>query len=427
MNIVILSGGSGKRLWPLSNEVRSKQFLKVLKKPDGTYESMLQRIYRQINKTDPHAVITIATSGTQVPLIKNQLGAEVNISVEPCRKDTFAAIALATAYQHDVLRLSLDDVVIVCPVDAMVEDDYFNTFMELEEQAKKDDTKLILLGIEPSYPSEKYGYIIPKSNSHIDSVELFMEKPNIDVAKEYITRGALWNAGVFAYQVQYVLKKAAEMFGTSNYNQLCSSYESIQKISFDYAIVEKETSIKVVRYSGSWNDMGTWNALSNSLNETSIGQVIFGEGCVNTNVISELSLPIVALGLNNLIIVANPDGILVSDKQASEKLKHYVGDICGHPLYEEFEWGSSKVVDTLKSNGKVIKTKHIIIYSGHTFIRSIQSAYSTSLTVIDGKGWCSVDGESIGIFPGFSLLLHPNKEYHFIAAQQAHIIEVHIE
>ena len=106
MNIILLSGGSGKRLWPLSNDIRSKQFIKFFKKEDGSYESMVQRVYRQIKKVDTDATVTIATSKTQVSAIHNQLGENVGISVEPCRRDTFPAIALATAYLVDVLHVS---------------------------------------------------------------------------------------------------------------------------------------------------------------------------------------------------------------------------------------------------------------------------------------------------------------------------------
>ena len=101
MNIILLSGGSGKRLWPLSNDIRSKQFIKIFKRDDGTYESMVQRMYRMIRSVDPEATVTIATSKTQVSAINNQLGEDVGISIEPCRRDTFPAIALATAYLHE--------------------------------------------------------------------------------------------------------------------------------------------------------------------------------------------------------------------------------------------------------------------------------------------------------------------------------------
>ena len=110
MNIILLSGGSGKRLWPLSNDIRSKQFIKIFKKEDGDYESMVQRVYRQIQSVEPNSIITIATSKTQVSAIHNQLGEKVNVCVEPCRRDTFPAIALAAAYLHDIKGLSEEEV-----------------------------------------------------------------------------------------------------------------------------------------------------------------------------------------------------------------------------------------------------------------------------------------------------------------------------
>ena len=131
MNIVLLSGGSGKRLWPLSNEVRSKQFIKLFPAEGGNYESMVQRIYRQIKSVDEKAKVTIATSRSQVSAIHNQLGREVGVCVEPCRRDTFPAIALATAYLHDVIGISEEEAVVVCPVDPYVEEDYFHAVKEL--------------------------------------------------------------------------------------------------------------------------------------------------------------------------------------------------------------------------------------------------------------------------------------------------------
>ena len=173
MNIILLSGGSGKRLWPLSNDIRSKQFIKIFKKEDGAYESMLQRVYSQIKQVDTDATVTIATSKTQVSAIHNQLGEHVGVSIEPCRRDTFPAIALATAYLVDVLHIDPSESVVVCPVDPYVEDAYFEALKELSAQADKGEANLILMGIEPTYPSEKYGYIIPQNGEHISSVDTF--------------------------------------------------------------------------------------------------------------------------------------------------------------------------------------------------------------------------------------------------------------
>ncbi len=208
MNIILLSGGSGKRLWPLSNDIRSKQFIKIFKKEDGTYESMVQRVYRQIKKVDQNAIVTIATSKSQVSAINNQLGENVGISIEPCRRDTFPAIALATSYLVDVQGVSPEAVVVVCPVDPYVEENYFDMLKKLEEQAQKGEANLVLMGIEPTYPSEKYGYIIPSSKEEVSKVETFKEKPDTQTAEKYISQGALWNGGVFAYKLKYVLDRA---------------------------------------------------------------------------------------------------------------------------------------------------------------------------------------------------------------------------
>lgn len=188
MNIILLSGGSGKRLWPLSNDVRSKQFIKLFKQEDGSYESMVQRVYHQIKSVDADATVTIATAKSQVSSIHNQLGERVNICVEPCRRDTFPAIALATAYLHDVKGISEDESVVVCPVDPYVNEDYFRALKNLSDLADQGKSNLTLMGIQPTYPSEKYGYIIPADKENVSKVLTFKEKPNAATAAEYISQ-----------------------------------------------------------------------------------------------------------------------------------------------------------------------------------------------------------------------------------------------
>ena len=181
MHIILLSGGSGKRLWPLSNDIRSKQFIKIFKTADG-YESMVQRVYRQITEVDRDATVTIATSKAQVSSIHNQLGDAVGVCVEPCRRDTFPAIALATAYLHDVKGVGLEEPVVVCPVDPYVNNDYFEALKKLSDLAAQGNANLSLMGIEPTYPSEKYGYIIPETADSVSKVKTFKEKPDAQTA-----------------------------------------------------------------------------------------------------------------------------------------------------------------------------------------------------------------------------------------------------
>lgn len=323
MNIILLSGGSGKRLWPLSNEVRSKQFLKFFKRPDGSRESMVQRMYRMIREVDIDASVTIATSDNQAASVKAQLGESVGISIEPCRRDTFPAIALATAYLRDCRKVSEDETVVVCPVDSYVEKPYFKMLEKLSEQASKGEANLVLMGIEPTYPSEKYGYILPQTSDFLASVDTFKEKPDAETAEKYIKQGALWNAGVFAYRLKYVLDIAEKVFGTNSYHELINDYRNLKKISFDYAVVEKEPEIQVMRFSGEWKDLGTWNTFTEAMSDEAAGNAIAAD-CENTHIINELQIPLIALGTKDLAIVATPDGILITDKASSDKLKEYI-------------------------------------------------------------------------------------------------------
>ena len=306
MNLVLLSGGSGKRLWPLSNDIRSKQFIKIFRDEEGAYESMVQRVFRQIKKADPQAKVTIATSKAQVSLIHNQLGQDVGISVEPCRRDTFPAIALATAYLVDVMGVSKDESVVVCPVDPYVDDDYFEALKGLCAQADKGEANLVLMGIEPTYPSEKYGYIIPETSEAVSKVDTFKEKPTAAVAAEYISRGALWNGGVFAYKLRYVLDRAHELIDFTDYQDLFHKYETLKKISFDYAVVEHEPNIQVMRFQGRWMDLGTWNTLTEAMKERVIGKGVMNEACEGVNIINETDVPVLAMGLHDVVISASP-------------------------------------------------------------------------------------------------------------------------
>ena len=262
MHFILLSGGSGKRLWPLSNDIRSKQFIKIFRREDGEYESMVQRVYRQLCEVDPGAAVTIATSKAQVSAIRNQLGDSVSVCVEPCRRDTFPAIALAAAYLHDVKGVGGDEAVVVCPVDPYVERGYFETLVKMHALAEAGAANLVLMGVEPTYPSEKYGYIIPRDKEAVSRVDCFREKPDAATAASCIGQGALWNGGVFAFRLRHVLDVARQLIDFRDYGDLLARYETVTRISFDYAVVEKERDIAVVRYDGQWADLGTWNTLT---------------------------------------------------------------------------------------------------------------------------------------------------------------------
>lgn len=432
MNIILLSGGSGMRLWPLSNDIRSKQFIKLFKKPkntnndtvtsDDAYESMVQRVYRQIKTADPEATVTIATSKSQVSAIHNQLGDDVGISVEPCRRDTFPAIALATAYLHDVKGIPEEEAVVVCPVDPYVNQDYFMALKKLWELAQQGTANLVLMGIDPTYPSEKYGYIIPETKDTVAKVATFKEKPDAATAQRCIEQGGLWNGGVFAYKLSYVLERAHQLIGFTDYADLFSKYETLTKISFDYAVAEHEPDIAVMRFNGEWKDLGTWNTLTEAMEENVVGDARLNETCRNVHVINELGIPVLGMGLHDVVISASSEGILVSDKEQSSYIKPFVDVIDQQVMFAEKSWGYYHVLD-VEENSMTIK---VTLNPGHRMNYHSHDKRDEVWTVISGKGKTIVDGMEQPVKVGDVITMAAGCKHTVIADTKLQLIEVQL-
>lgn len=421
MHIILLSGGSGKRLWPLSNDVRSKQFIKLFKN-GREYESMVQRVYRQITTVDPDAKITIAASRSQASVIKNQLDETVSICVEPCRRDTFPAIALAAAYLHDEQNVAADEAVVVCPVDPYVDNTYYEGVKTLHELAAQGNANLTLMGIEPTYPSEKYGYIIPENKECVSKVREFREKPDKETAKKYLAQNALWNAGIFAFKIGYLLDKAHSMIDFKDYHDLFHKYDTLTKISFDYAVAEKEPSIQVLRYSGDWKDVGTWNMMTEVMADKVKGRAILDETCENTNVVNELNIPILCMGCKDMIIAASGDGIFIFDKERSGYMKPYVEKMETEAMYAEKSWGTYTVIDVQSGSMTIrisMKTGKQMSYHMHRHRKEIW-------TVVSGSGKAIVDGMEQLLHTGDVLTIAAGCKHTIEAITDLDIVEVQL-
>ena len=421
MNIVLLSGGSGKRLWPLSNDIRSKQFIKIFKE-NGSYRSMVQRVYSQIKEVSENTSVLITTSKKQVSVIKNQLGNNVDICVEPCRRDTFPAIVLACAYLKYIKNLPEETAIAVSPVDPYVEKDYFNSIECLVEIAEKGAAKLALMGIEPTYPSEKYGYIIPKTAEQVSQVSMFKEKPTSVVAAEYISAGALWNSGVFAFKIGYVLKIARKYLSFNSYDELYSKYEDLPKVSFDYEVVEKEKQISVMRFNGMWSDLGTWNTLTEAMEDNVIGDGILNENCENVHIVNETKLPILAMGLKNVVISASPEGILVSDKQQSSYIKPFVDSIDRQVMFAEKSWGSFRVLEQEDKSLTILVT----LNKGNKMNYHSHQLRDEVWTVISGHGTVVMDGKEFGVTEGDVVKIPANTKHTVKALSLLKMLEVQL-
>ena len=413
MQIVLLSGGAGKRLWPLSNDLYSKQFIRLLKREDGSRESMIQRVCRQVRSAAPDVPITIATGREQTSLIRRQLGSAVNISVEPCRRDTFPAIALVSAYLHEVRGVPLDEAVAICPADPYVDAEYFRAVVRLLREAeRKGAADLILMGVEPTYPSEKYGYIMPASPEPQSLVQSFKEKPDKETAAAYIEKGALWNSGIFAFKLGYALGKARELLGYTDYEDLFHRYEGLSKISFDYAVVEKERNIVVQRYSGTWLDIGTWNTLAAVMPEHTIGRVTMDETCRNVHVVNTMPMPILCMGLKDAVVAASPEGILIADKERSSAMKPYAERLHTPVMYAEKSWGEFRIVDA-ETESLTIK---ITLSPGNALTYHLHERRDETWTVIEGRGWVRLDGNEFAVAQGQTVRI-PRGSFHTIRAE----------
>lgn len=417
MQIILLSGGSGQRLWPLSNDLRSKQFLKIF----SGGESMLQRTLKQIRRTNEEASITIAAAKKQVPLLKKYVGENFDISTEPCRKNTFPAIALAAAYLRDVKKICADEKLLICPVDPYVDDKFFAQFPLLAEQISAE-SPLVLMGIAPTYPSEKYGYIIPQTVEKISRVKMFKEKPNRPDAQKFIDAGGLWNGGIFACKLSYILDKAEKLLGTSSHDALQKNYADLPSISFDYAVVEHEKNIKVVRYVGEWKDIGTWNTLTEVLDANFIGQVQSDADCENLHVINNSDVPIICMGLKNAVVVAGSEGILVSDKIASSYIKPFVEKLDSQIRFVEKSWGSFKIID-VESDSLTVKVTlnrgSRMRYHSHHFRDEIWN-------FIAGTGRVIIDGVEKAVRAGDVIKIPIGVKHTVIADEPLKIIEIQL-
>ncbi|WP_022793409.1 sugar phosphate nucleotidyltransferase [Marinococcus halotolerans] len=426
MHCILLSGGSGKRLWPLSNETRSKQFLKLLNNFKGENISMVQKTWSQIEANSMADSTIIATSKSQEDILKNQLGSKVPIVIEPERRDTFPAIVLALSYLQNEKNLSDDEIVTVLPVDSYVEDHFFDVIKNLEKDLTNSEFDLGLVGTPPTYASEKYGYIIPERvGVEVSKVKKFVEKPTEKEAAILLEKQAVWNCGIFTFQIKF-LRKIVEKIGLNfDYSWLSRNFNSLPQNSFDYEVLERGSNFIVRNYNGFWKDLGTWNTVTEEMATNQVGQGHIDESCTNTHLINELDIPAVVSNIHNAIVAISPDGILVSDKNSNKNIKELIKNFNQPIMYEERRWGWSKTLEYSKydENNEMV-TKKIAINKGKNSSYHYHNFREESWTVVKGEGEVIIDGK-IGLIERGDIIKIPLNTKHAVkATTDLEIIEV---
>ncbi len=311
---IILAGGSGERFWPLSTPEKPKQFLRVF----GGESLIRQSVSRLKGLVEPKDVFVItskqlvAATRRELPEIPKQ-----NIIGEPMRRDTGAAIALGVGVAGDgVLGFFSSDQLATNPVK------FRKTVSAAIAKARRKDA-IVTIGIKPTYAATQFGYVNPKSGA-------FVEKPDEKKAKAYLKKGYLWNAGMFIGRAE-IFKAAFAAHApalvpllSSPVSRLKSSYESLPRISFDYAVMEKLKNVEVVKGDFGWDDVGSYGAFDKYFPHDSRGNVREGPCTVveaDGNICVARSARISLLGVKNLVVVTTPDAVLVADRGRVTELK----------------------------------------------------------------------------------------------------------
>lgn len=332
---------------------------------------MIERVCRGLENAGLLNSSCIVTHRSQVEITRKSVGDEISLLAEPQKRGTYTAVALAASYLHSVKNIGLAEIVVVIPVDSYVEASFFNRLKQFPSVLSESQADIALIGVKPDFPSTQFGYILPSEGSDggpFLNVERFVEKPDELLAAELISRGGLWNCGVFSCSLGYLLSNMVSRKLPVDYKELRECYDELPERSFDYEVLEHTQRGVVIPYTGVWADIGSWDTLIPHLHKEIIGSGSIAEDSKGTYLINELSCPVHIIGAPDLVVSAGPDGILVAGIEQAKQIKQRLGMHAAKPMIEEKRWGSSRILDFSRTAaGAEVTTSKITMVAGkHT-------------------------------------------------------------
>lgn len=393
MKIVLLSGGKGKRLWPLSTDSVPKQFVPLF----NDASSMLKKTYNSILENYEMNNIYIATGNSYKDEVLNEINGFKNFILEPAYIGTFGAILNIAVYLKVIEKVSKDEIISVVPIDHDVDKNFYKILSDAEKIIENKSSDICLIGIKPTFPSTQYGYII-NSNDYVLS---FKEKPDIELATKLVVNNALWNSGIVNFRLDKILQIAKQYLNYSSYDDFLNKYTLLPHNSFDTEILEKETNLSVISSEAYWNDLGTWDRLSSKISTADD---------YNTNIINFENKKVINEGIENAIVVNTHNGIKLMKKNINNSVFR--------------QWGYYEILNGFYSDQICIKIKKLTIIDNRNISYQYHNHRLEEWFVLEGIGEIIIDGKYSKIKSGDIIKVNKKVKHSIRALKTLEIVEV---